>query len=303
MRFANAPVSYGVFGELSVDGATTTDELLRTMAATGYRGSELGPPRFFGDLAETRAAFSGAGLAAVGAYVPLHTQEPGPVLDRDLDRMAITFDEIEAVDPSALVILADEGDAELLRNPRKDPALSLDRDGWRRLLDTVATAAERARDRGLEVSFHPHVSTYVELPEEIERLLDASDLSITFDIGHVVLAGGDGVELFRRWRERINHVHIKDVRRTVLEDARAARRTDFDAWWADVSTPLGHGDVDLEGFASALIDTGYDRWVVVEQDRAPLTVESYDGVVADQAANLRWLERHLPAGSPPDGSH
>jgi len=293
MRFANAPVSYGVFGDLTVEGATTTDELLLTMAGTGYDGSELGPPGFFGSVEHLVAAFADAGLDAVGAYVPLHTQLPGQVLDRDLSRMQFTLDELAAVNPGGLVILADEGNDELLASPRKDPSQRLDADGWRRLVSAVGEAADQARARGFEVSFHPHISTFVELPEEIELFLEDTDVALTYDIGHVVLGGGDGVGLFRRWRDRINHVHIKDVRRAVLEDARATHRTDFDDWWAGVATPLGAGDVDLEAFATALLETGYDRWVVVEQDRAPLTPDALDEVVADQAANLGWLSTHL----------
>ena len=297
MKFANAPVSYGVFGDLTVEGATTTAQLLRTMATEGYHGSELGPPGFFGEIPEMVESFTAAGLAAVGAYVPLNTQGAADVLERDLERMRITFDEIQAVNPGALVILADEGNEELLRSPRKDPEQSLRGDEWLQLVAVVTNAAEEARARGLEVSFHPHVSTFVELPDEIERLLAETDLSLTYDIGHVVLAGGDGVELFLRWRDRINHVHIKDVRVAVLENARANNLDNFDEWWAGVATPLGQGDVDLDGFAEALRASNYDRWVVVEQDRAPLTVASLPAVLADQAANLRWLETHL--GSAP----
>lgn len=298
MRFANAPVSYGVFGDLTVEGVTTTHGLLQTMASAGYRGSEIGPPGFFGPVDELVSSFADAGLEAVGAYVPLHTQLPGPVLDRDLARMQQTLDELAAVNPRALVILADEGNEELLANPRKDRSMQLDTEGWDQLVDSVRRAAGEARERGFEVSFHPHIATFVEVPEEIERFLADTDLGLTFDIGHVVLGGGDGVELFRRWRERVNHVHIKDVRRGVLEDARSAHRTDFDEWWAGVATPLGAGDVDLEGFARALADTDYDRWVVVEQDREPLTAESLASVVADQDANLRWLATHLVSSEP-----
>ncbi|MFV0253000.1 MAG: sugar phosphate isomerase/epimerase family protein [Beutenbergiaceae bacterium] len=191
------------------------------------------------------------------------------------------------------VILADEGDAQLLRSPRKRTEQMLDHQGWRRLVSVVTDAAARARDRGLDVSFHPHIATYVELPGEIERLLSDTDISLTFDVGHIVLAGGDGVELFREWQERINHVHVKDVRRQVLEDARAAHREDFDSWWEDVATPLGAGDADLQAFCTQLCRSGYRGWVVVEQDRAPLTEESVTHVFAEQSANLRWLERTI----------
>lgn len=289
MRFANAPVSYGVFGDLTVDGATTTSALLRGMAGAGYDGSELGPPGFFGTPTAAAQAFADAGLATAGAYVPLHTQGDRATLDRDLARMEVTLAELVASGRSGPVILADEGDDLLLRSPRKDAALSLDAAGWDRLVRVVDHAAGRARDRGLSVSFHPHISTYVELPDEIERLLETTDVSLTYDVGHVVLAGGDAVGCFRAWRERIGHIHIKDVRRSVLEAARADGRTDFDRWWADVCTPLGEGDASLADFAAAVRGTDYDGWIVVEQDRAPLTPESVEAVFADQAANLRWL--------------
>jgi inosose dehydratase len=297
IKFANAPVSYGVFGDLTLEGHLTAGELLHSMGDVGYQGSELGPPGFFGTIPEMVDCFRDAGMSAVGAYVPLNSQGPTEVLERDLDRMRLTFEEIEAIDPSALVILADEGNEELLTSPRKAPNKSLNTEDWARLVLILESAASEARIRGLEVSFHPHISTFVELPEEIDRLLEDTDLSLTFDIGHIVLAGGDAIDLFYRWRERINHVHIKDVRRSVLEDARSSNLPNFDEWWPGVAKPLGQGDVDLQEFAKALHKTNYDRWVVVEQDCAPLTTASMPSVFADQAANLLWLERHLGPAS------
>ena len=132
-----------------------------------------------------------------------------------------------------------------------------------------------------------------ELPEEIDRLLSDTDVDLTYDVGHIVLAGGDGSALFDAWADRINHVHIKDVRPSVLEEARAAGREDLDAWWADVSTPLGVGDADLSSFCRTLRDSAYDGWVVIEQDRAPLTADSVEHVFAEQAANLNWLAGQL----------
>lgn len=290
MKFASAPVSYGVFGDLDLSGVLTTEGLLDSMANAGYTGTELGPPGFFGPVGTLAPRFRNAGLTAVGAYVPLHTQDTGAVLERDLERMLLTCREIAAVNPDALVILADEGDENLLRHPRKEPEDALDDDGWDRLTRVISDAARSARASGLRVSFHPHISTYVETPDEIERLLADTDVDLTYDIGHIVLAGGDGLALYRAWQDRINHVHVKDVRRAVLEEARAVSDADFDTWWSRVCTPLGDGDVDMAGFIELLQYTSYSGWVVVEQDGAPLTSENLTHVLADQAANLRWLE-------------
>jgi hypothetical protein len=68
----NAPVSYGVFGQAAGGKGASPDRLLATIAQSGYEGSELGPPGFFGSATETREAFRSAGLSVIGSYVPLH---------------------------------------------------------------------------------------------------------------------------------------------------------------------------------------------------------------------------------------
>ncbi|MFV0464144.1 MAG: TIM barrel protein [Nostocoides sp.] len=293
MRLGNAPVSYGVFGDLDVDSATTPAHLLTTMAAGGYAGSELGPPGFFGGVQGAVEAFTASGLVGIGTYVPLHTQDGGAVLARDLERMHQSIAEVAAVNPAGLIILADEGSATLLEHPCHDRALGLDDSGWSRLADVVGAAAAEVADAGLSASFHPHVSTYVESPEEIERLLDLVDINLTYDVAHVVMGGGDAAEHLRRWWGRINHVHAKDVDLAVLRQAVNSGRTDFDVWWARLCTRLGDGDVDLPAFTTALRDLGYQGWVVVEQDSAPLTTANLSQVLADQDHNIAWLREHL----------
>ncbi len=292
-KIANAPVSYGVFGDLTVDAATTPAALLATMAESGYEGSELGPPAFFGTVGQTIQAFAAAGVSPVGAYVPLHTQGPASELERDLSRMRQTFDELEALGGTGLVILADEGSQALLEHPRHSAEFALDTNGWARLVNVVEAARLEAEARGLATSFHPHISTYVENPGEIERLLDDTQVSLTYDVGHVVLAGGDAVGSFRAWQSRINHIHVKDAHFDVFEQAVSSGRTDFDIWWSRLCTTLGNGDVDLENFLSTARTSGYDGWFVVEQDRAPLGAGDFPGVVRDQALNRAWLAERL----------
>ena len=57
-----------------------------------------------------------------------------------------------------------------------DRTVGLDEAGWRRFADGVARAAELARARGFEPTFHHHTATYVEAPWEIERMLELTDV-------------------------------------------------------------------------------------------------------------------------------
>jgi inosose dehydratase len=296
LRIGNAPVSYGVYGEGAGGAGTSPDALLASMAEAGYAGSELGPPGFFGSPAETAAMFDRHGLVAVGAYIPVHYALGDDVVAHDLARMEQTCRELaacaESTGETPLAILADEGSEALLHNPARaweDRSLALDDAGWRRLADLSAKAVTLARSYGLRTSFHPHISTYVESPWEVDRLLDLTEVGVTLDIAHIQLAGGDPVECLDRWHERINHVHLKDVDTGVLARAKAERRTDFDEWWAQVCVPFGRGDVDIDRFLVALLRGGYREWLLIEQDRAPTPAQLYPTVAAEQAANRSWL--------------
>lgn len=296
IRIGVGPVSFGVYGDVA-QLSTPPTALLESAAAAGYRGMELGPPGFFGSPAATRSAFEQHGLAAVASYVAIHFSGSEDTFLADLASMRRTLDELCATaEPPGVAVLADEGAPELASNPARDPRdrrLALDDDAWARLADRVAEAIALADSVGVRSSFHPHIATYVESAWEIERLLEMTAVNLTLDTGHFQLAGADPTESLRRYADRVNHVHIKDVRCQVLERAKAAGRTDFDAWWDGVSTPLGDGDVDLDGFLGQLLAEGYEGWLVVEQDRRPLGADPIEPVIEAQARNRRWLEAVL----------
>src|SRR4030095_1029318 len=110
------------------------------------------------------------------------------------------------------------------------------------------------RSHGLEPVFHHHMGTRVQTPAEIERLLEGTDVALLLDTGHLTAAGGDAFAALRDWRDRVGHVHLKDVRLDVLR----ATTTWDEAWRRGVFCELGAGDVDLDGFLSQLKDGGYD---------------------------------------------
>jgi inosose dehydratase len=196
----------------------------------------------------------------------------------------------------ALAILADEGAPILRRNPARswsDRSLALDDAGWRLLGQRLGQAVAMATAFGVRTSFHPHIGTYVESPWEVDRLLELSDIPLTLDTGHFALAGADPAEALERLGDRVNHIHAKDVRLEVLRRAKEERRADFETWWADVSCPLGQGDVNLEAFLDVLVAHRYEGWIVIEQDRAPTAAAAFADVAGEQAANREWIEAAL----------
>jgi inosose dehydratase len=265
IRVANAPVSYGAF-ELTVGVSPHVpgpEEVLDAIAAAGYEGTELGPPGYLGAGDELPRRLAARGLELAGAFVELRFG------DDDFGPLEATLDAVEGT--SAKPVLCDRG-------PRDG-----DVD-----LDAVTAAADLARSRGLTPVFHHHMGTRVQTPAEIERLLEGTHVALLLDTGHLLAGGGDPRQGLRDWGERIRHVHVKDVSLEILRGARDWS----EAWRGGVFRELGAGDVDLEGFLAELAGGAYDGWLVVEQDRVPLSAETFGEAAAAQERNRRWLGEH-----------
>jgi len=134
-------------------------------------------------------------------------------------------------------------------------------------LDTVADIAE---EQGLSACYHPHLTTIVESPDELEKIMARSRIGFCPDTAHLAAGGGDPAELIRRYPDRIRHVHLKDLRREPFS-----------------FQPLGQGELDFTDVLAAVREVGYDRWLVVELD-------AYDGDPAEAARiSKTFLEKAL----------
>ena len=297
VRVANAPLSYGAF-EMTVGtdfAVPEPQDVLEAIGAAGYAGTDLGPPGYLGEGDVLRDRLEAAGLELVGGFVPMRFSDPDGY-DEDTAALHHTLDLFDAAGAEgARPVLCDAGGPERVANPGRggeDASLRLDDARWRALADNVERAAETARERGYEPVFHHHTSTYVEGLPEIERFLEDTGVALLLDSGHLAVAGGDPVAALRDWSERIEAVHIKDVRLDVLATVKAERADTLTAWRRGLFCGLGAGDVDLDSFCGELSARGYKGWVVVEQDRVLEDGGAFAGARDEQVRNREWLREH-----------
>jgi inosose dehydratase len=300
---ANAPVSYGAF-EITVghdpnvpDGISVLDQV----AGAGYAGIDLGPAGYLGGGARLGELLAERGLGLAGAYLEL------PYVDRDalerampeLDALLGTFDAVRPYLPGLppRPTLADSGSPERRGRPGRSaaqPALGLDRDGWRAFAEGLARAVGRCRDRGYEPTFHPETGTYVEAPWEIEEVLDRSDIGLCLETGHMMLGGGDPVAMLADWGERVNHVHLKDAVRSVMDQIIADDAPVTEIWSREAFCALGRGDLDVAAILDGLRGISFGGWLVVEQDILPRSAERFAQAAEEQRHNREFLaERGL----------
>ena len=297
LRLANAPVSWGI-SEATSGRQPAPETFLAEVAACGYRGIELGPLGYLATEPNTlRRSLLRYQLELVGAFCPLtlhdRTQREAALAAAD------QLIELLAAGGATILVLADAGDERrkgVAGRVPGDGSASLSDAEWEIFADGANEVARHAAARGLATSFHPHAATYVETPEEIDAILARTDPSLVglcLDTGHVTYGGGDAATVARRHAARISHLHLKDVRRPVLERARAVLSSFADAVADGVFAPLGAGDVDFPAVFAAL-GPDYGGWLVVEQDRVSTAAGAPTAARDDATRSLRYLEAALP---------
>lgn len=114
-------------------------------------------------------------------------------------------------------------------------------------------AARMGKRSGVVVAVHPHShhTSLVLSAAQYDWLLgatEASGLMFNPDTGHIVRGGQDLLECFQRHRERIVHVHCKDV--------------DAGGLWQ----PMGKGICDFPRLFEWLGEQGYEGWLISEEE-------------------------------------
>ena len=303
-RVAAAPCSYGVF-ELTTGRAGRPDgpALAAAIAEGGYAGTELGPPGFFGLGRDTGTLLAEHDLQLVGSFLALRLAREDAFAEdmRGLEAALDILTEASESREAPVVILSDA--CEEPDRIRFAGAIEAHREAWlgergrRLLLDNAHRAAERCRERGFTTSFHPHAGTYVESPREVDALLEQMDtalLGLCFDSGHCAFGGGDPLALLREAGELVNHVHLKDVDLDQLARLHTQGKDLEEAWAAGVFCELGCGGARVDECLEQLLATGYDAWIVVEQDRVPAPDEPFERALEAAERNRDWLrERGL----------
>jgi len=295
VRLASAPCTWGVWERtVDRDDMIPPAQMLDAVQALRYTGIELGPPGYFGTDGEAVAGeLEPFGLELVGAFAPLRIADAAG-FEEDLPFLEQTVAILAATGARGPVVLAGDENAVRLAaagRPEATAETALKGDDFLRAAERVERAAGIAADHGVRAAFHPHTATYIESPEEVAALLEATDpelVKLAFDTGHTVVGGGDPVELARTARDRIAHIHLKDVDGAVLARVRSRELTVEEAWENGLFCPFGEGVVD---FAAVLHELGdFDGWGVVEQDRVAVSLADVDAVRAVEARNLAVLE-------------
>jgi inosose dehydratase len=287
-RLAGAPISWGVCEVPGWGLQLPPERVLEEMAALGLKATELGPQGWLPlDGADARAALDRHGLRLVGGFVPVVVHERDLSATREHVRRAAA--QLSGAGADVFVAAAVGDDA-------WSPPPALDGDGWKRAGEHLRDIADLVAPHGLELVLHPHVGTLIETAADVERALAHTDVPWCLDTGHLLIGGVDPVDFAREHSHRIGHVHLKDVNAPLAKRVGAHELSLVQATQAGLFQPLGEGDARIDEVVRLLDDAGYERWLVLEQDRAITGSEPpVDGGPAlDVRKSIEFLSTRAP---------
>ncbi|KMO77763.1 sugar phosphate isomerase/epimerase family protein [Mycolicibacterium obuense] len=281
MKLAGAPISWGVCEVPGWGHQLPPERVLAEMAGSGLTATELGPEGFLpSDTAELVDTLDRFGLRCVGGFVPvvLFDESHDPV-----DDLAGPLDSLVAAGAGVVVLAAATG------ADGYDARPELSERQWETLLTNLDRLTEVVAERGLKAVLHPHVGTMVENRAEVDRVLAGSRIPLCLDTGHLLIGGTDPLQLARQVPERVQHCHLKDVDAALAARVQAGELTYTEAVAAGMYVPLGQGDVDIAGIVTALQDSGFDGWYVMEQDTILTGEPEGEGPLADVRASVAFV--------------
>ena len=142
---------------------------------------------------------------------------------------------------------------------------------WPAFCARLNRLAAHCLSRGVQLAYHHHMGSIVETTQDIARLLDHTgpELGLALDTGHLDFAGGDPVALYRQYKDRVVHIHLKDTRKAIVQDAKNRNLSFLQAVLNGAFTVPGDGDLDYPSLFAELGRAGYRGWLVVEAEQDP----------------------------------
>ena len=147
----------------------------------------------------------------------------------------------------------------------------MDKEGWNEFCKKISEMGKFLEDQGMPLAYHHHMGTVIETQNDTERLLESTTdhVKLILDTGHMLFAGGDSLQVAENFKERIIHVHCKDMRKNVLDESLSQDSSFRQAFLDGAFTVPGDGCIDYKPLLNFLKKINYEGWLVVEAEQDP----------------------------------
>jgi inosose dehydratase len=266
IRIGANPIGWSNDDMRELGGNTPLEVCLAEARQVGFAGMELGH-KFPREANALKAALAPFNLACISGWYSASLLERDA--EAEMQHLLPHLDLLKAMGSDVLVFAetsnAIHGNIQAALSTR--PVLQPEQ--WPEFGRRLTTLAEATLREGVRLVYHHHIGTIVQSEADIEAFMAATGpaVHLLLDTGHATWGGADPAALAQQYRDRISHVHTKDVREAVMQRAIAEDWSFLKAVLEGVYTVPGDGMVDFAKVFRQL--PSYDGWVVIEAEQDP----------------------------------
>ena len=277
IQLAIAPIAWTNDDLPDLGKENTFEQCISEMALAGFKGTEIGNKypkdpdilKHYLNLRNLKVA--SAWFSAYLTTKPFEETESAFIKHRDF---------LHAMGAKVIVV-AEQGHSiqGMLDKSVFNDKPEFTEEEWNLLTDGLEKLGDLAHEKDMEIVYHHHMGTGVQTTEEIERLMDNTDplkVSLLFDTGHLVFSGEDPINIYKKYKGRIKHIHFKDIREQVAEEVKENSDSFLNGVKKGVFTVPGDGMIDFSPIWKEIKDSGYKGWIVVEAEQDPAKANPYE---------------------------
>ena len=174
-------------------------------------------------------------------------------------------------------------------HPDKAPRLS--EEDWQRMMNHIRGIAEAAKKWNVRAVIHPHAGGYIEFADEIDKIMadiPAEVAGLCVDTGHLRYSQMDPVEWLRKYSDRLDYIHFKDINEKVYNEVLNEHIRFFEGCGKGAMCPIGTGMLDYPAIYKLLTEEiNYNGYITIEQERDPRNVATS---LRDVKASVDYLK-------------
>ncbi|MDO4547210.1 MAG: myo-inosose-2 dehydratase [Clostridia bacterium] len=266
-----APIGWCNDDMPELGGENTFQQILSEMALAGFTGCEIGN-KYPSDPVELKKALDLRGMRIASRWFSSF------ILTRPIEQVEEEFvqqlDFLEAVGANRINV---SEQSYSIQGKMDTPVLSdekyvMNDAEWDRFCAGLNWLGKIASERGFKMCFHHHMGTVVQTAAETDRMLASTDpesVFLCYDTGHFTFAGEDPLTVLEKYVSRVGHVHLKDMRRDVVDKVKPEGWSFLNAVKNGAFTVPGDGCVDFDPIFNLLANAGYKGWLLVEAEQDP----------------------------------
>ena len=270
VKLGIAPIAWTNDDMPELGAENTFEQCISEMALAGFKGTEVGN-KYPKDVKVLKKALELRGMEIASEWFSAYlTTKPY----EETEKAFITHRDFLHEMGAKVIVVSEQGHS--IQGKMEIPIFknkpSFTEEEWEKLSTGLDKLGKLAKERDMKLVYHHHMGTGVQTTEEIDRLMEITDSELVYllyDIGHLVYSGEEPIEVLNKYIDRIKHVHLKDVRKNVINLVKEKDMSFLQSVKSGAFTVPGDGDIDFEHIFKILAENNYEGWLLVEAEQDP----------------------------------